>query len=110
MGNSHLTKICDKCKFEISVRGYRNHIKACIGLGTQTQRILVPKNCEYCGLLQDGSFASGRFCNRVCATRFGPREKREEINKKISLAHTRRKWSIPDFYKFSAATHKKAVI
>ena len=40
--------------------------------------------CEYCGKEHDGSYASGRFCSQSCARGFATRDKREEINKKVS--------------------------
>lgn len=38
-------------------------------------------NCEYCSKEHDGSFATGRFCNRSCAN---GRKLSEETRKKIS--------------------------
>jgi 5-methylcytosine-specific restriction endonuclease McrA len=40
--------------------------------------------CEYCGNEQNGSFATGRFCSIKCSCGFSSREKRKEINKKVS--------------------------
>ncbi len=40
--------------------------------------------CEYCYSEHCGAFATGRFCNRSCANGFSSRDKREEINKKVS--------------------------
>lgn len=42
------------------------------------------KNCEYCNKQHDGSFATGRFCNSKCAHGFSTKNKRKEINKKVS--------------------------
>lgn len=41
--------------------------------------------CEYCNKEHDGSYGSGRFCSNTCARGFASRDKREEINKKVSL-------------------------
>jgi 5-methylcytosine-specific restriction endonuclease McrA len=40
--------------------------------------------CEYCRKENDGDYATGRFCNKKCARGFSTKEKREEINKKVS--------------------------
>ena len=41
--------------------------------------------CEYCNKHHDGSFASGRFCSRICSRGFSTKAKRKEINEKVSL-------------------------
>jgi hypothetical protein len=40
--------------------------------------------CENCGKVIDGTYGSGRFCDRKCARGFSTKEKREEINFKAS--------------------------
>jgi hypothetical protein len=40
--------------------------------------------CENCGNSHDGSYASGRFCDEKCARAFSSKEKRQEINRKVS--------------------------
>jgi len=40
--------------------------------------------CEYCNSEHDGSFATGRFCNRSCACGFSTGHNRKEISKKVS--------------------------
>lgn len=40
--------------------------------------------CEYCSNDHDGSFGSGRFCDNRCAAGFATKNKRSEINKKVS--------------------------
>lgn len=40
--------------------------------------------CEYCKKEHDGSYGSGRFCSEHCAKGFSTKDRREEINKKIS--------------------------
>lgn len=56
--------------------------------------------CEYCNLFHDGSYGSGRFCNSKCAHGFTTREKRQEINKKVSdKLMGRPKWGGYDFKK-----------
>lgn len=42
------------------------------------------KKCECCQIEHDSSFGSGRFCSRSCACRFSTKEKRSEINEKVS--------------------------
>jgi hypothetical protein len=46
--------------------------------------------CEYCDKKHDESYASGRFCSQKCARGFSSRDKREEINKKVSITLTGR--------------------
>jgi hypothetical protein len=41
-------------------------------------------NCENCGNLHDGSYASGRFCSNKCCKGFSTKNKRKEINEKVS--------------------------
>jgi hypothetical protein len=48
--------------------------------------------CEYCSKEHDGTYGSGRFCSEKCARGFSSRNKREEINRKVSLKLKR----IPD--------------
>lgn len=40
--------------------------------------------CEYCNKEHSGIFGSGRFCNIKCARAFSTKDKRKEINKKVS--------------------------
>lgn len=40
--------------------------------------------CEYCGKEHSGDFATGRFCSRSCSNGFSTKNKRREINKKVS--------------------------
>ena len=40
--------------------------------------------CEYCKKEHYGKYGSGRFCSEKCARGYSSREKREEINKKVS--------------------------
>ena len=40
--------------------------------------------CENCSLDHNGNYGSGRFCSEKCARGFASKEKREEINIKIS--------------------------
>jgi 5-methylcytosine-specific restriction endonuclease McrA len=49
--------------------------------------------CENCGIDHDGSFGSGRFCSSKCARSFSTKNKRHEINKKVSASLTGRKLS-----------------
>lgn len=49
--------------------------------------------CEFCQKEHDGKFASGRFCNRSCSNGFSTREKRKQINQKVSRKLRRRKFT-----------------
>ena len=40
--------------------------------------------CENCGSDHDGSYGSGRFCGAICARGFSTKNKRIEINAKVS--------------------------
>jgi hypothetical protein len=40
--------------------------------------------CETCNNLHDGSYGSGRFCNKKCSKTFSSTVKRKEANEKIS--------------------------
>lgn len=42
------------------------------------------QNCEKCLVVHDGSYGSGRFCSSKCARGFSTKNKREEINGKVS--------------------------
>jgi Zn finger protein HypA/HybF involved in hydrogenase expression len=44
----------------------------------------VQMKCEYCSKEHDGTYGSGRFCSQKCARGFSSRDKREEINRKVS--------------------------
>ena len=41
--------------------------------------------CENCNKEHNGSYGSGRFCMMKCARAFSSKEKRQEINAKVSL-------------------------
>lgn len=56
--------------------------------------------CEYCEQEHDGSYGSGRFCNKECAHGFSTKAKRKEINKKVSISLSGRKsWTSSGFKK-----------
>lgn len=40
--------------------------------------------CEKCDKKHDGTFGSGRFCSQKCASSFSTKNKRKEINQKVS--------------------------
>jgi hypothetical protein len=42
------------------------------------------KNCENCGKEHDGSYGSGRFCSTLCSRSFSTKDRRQEINSKVS--------------------------
>ena len=45
--------------------------------------------CEYCGLSHEREYGSGRFCSAHCARGFSSKEKRLEINIKVSKKLTK---------------------
>ncbi len=51
--------------------------------------------CENCGNEHGGSYGSGRFCSIKCAKSFATKERREEINKKVSLSLKGRECWVP---------------
>ncbi len=62
------------------------------------EKVDILKPCEYCGKWQDGSYGSGRFCNKICACGFSSKAKRKEINEKVSkklMGHHNNKGQIP---------------
>ncbi len=40
--------------------------------------------CENCNINHNRTYGSGRFCSKFCAASFATKDKRKEINKKIS--------------------------
>lgn len=44
------------------------------------------KKCENCNEKHSGEYGSGRFCSKECARGFSTKEKRSEINEKVSKA------------------------
>lgn len=40
--------------------------------------------CENCGTVHQGTYGSGRFCSSVCARGFSTKNKRAEINERVS--------------------------
>ncbi len=42
--------------------------------------------CEYCSSEHDGLYASGRFCNILCSSRFSAKSKKPDTSRKISNA------------------------
>jgi 5-methylcytosine-specific restriction endonuclease McrA len=76
------------------------------------------KTCEFCNTEINGSYGSGRFCNEKCARAFSTKDKREEINKKVSEKLSERKGNNGNGFKkgydprrrpFSTEDRKKAV-
>lgn len=47
--------------------------------------------CEGCGGSHDGSYGSGRFCSKRCASSFATKNKRQEINAVVSTRLAGRK-------------------
>jgi hypothetical protein len=73
--------------------------------------------CETCGTLHDTTYGSGRFCCKKCASSFSTKEKRAEINIKVSLSLSGKKGHEHGFKKgfdpnrkiFSEEDREKAV-
>ena len=61
--------------------------------------------CENCSKEHDGSYGSGRFCSSKCARGFSTKEKRDEINRKVSAKVTGRKQSKERRLKTSGKNH-----
>lgn len=40
--------------------------------------------CESCNKIHEGTYGSGRFCSQECARSFSTKDKRKEINEKVS--------------------------
>lgn len=64
--------------------------------------------CESCNKKHDGSYGSGRFCSSRCARGFSTKNKREEINKKVSKSLLGKKHNFNPSYVFSNEDRKKA--
>jgi hypothetical protein len=47
--------------------------------------------CENCNITHTGTYGSGRFCGIICARGFATKNKRNEINKKVSSKMSGRK-------------------
>lgn len=77
--------------------------------------------CENCKCDHNGSYGSGRFCSSKCARGFSTKEKRQEINERVSQALTGRlinyhrftseeiaaKWKNPEYVMKVAAGQRK---
>lgn len=56
--------------------------------------------CEFCEKEHDGSYGSGRFCNKQCASAFSTKAKRKDINEKVSRSLSGRpSWNNAGFKK-----------
>lgn len=56
--------------------------------------------CENCNKMHNGTYGSGRFCGATCARGFATKNKRDQINKQVSVTMSGRKLS---------AEHKKNI-
>jgi hypothetical protein len=56
--------------------------------------MIVNSKCENCNKEHDGGYGSGRFCSAKCARGFSTKNKRKEINKKVSekLSYNNKKY------------------
>ena len=61
--------------------------------------------CENCGIEHNGSYGSGRFCCLKCARGFSTKNKRQEINEKVSKKLAGRKLSEERKLKTSGANN-----
>lgn len=61
-------------------KGYCSH--KCQGTGKKKKKL--PRYCENCEKFHFGNYASGRFCSIECSKGFSTKNKREEINYKVS--------------------------
>ena len=52
------------------------------------------KNCEIKDAVKYSKYSNGKFCSRKCACAFSTKEKRKEINEKVSKTLTGRKYKI----------------
>lgn len=57
--------------------------------------------CEQCNLENDGSFGSGRFCSKKCSAAFSTKNKRKEINERVSKSLSGRTQTIERILKTS---------
>ena len=46
-------------------------------------------NCENCDIEHNGEYGSGRFCSKKCSKSFSTKNKRKEINEKVSIKLTK---------------------
>lgn len=67
--------------------------------------------CENCGKEHNGNYGSGRFCSNKCARSFSTKNKRKEINEKVSKSLKGRKGWVPkekrNFHVFTQEERKK---
>lgn len=82
---------CNDCKCEIIIPSNQsiNLIRRCNLCKDEFNKIKPvkigkPSICEKCNIEHDGLYGSGRFCSSICSRSFSTKEKRAEINKKIS--------------------------
>ena len=47
----------------------------------------MTKCCEYCNIEIDGSYGSGRFCNKLCSCRFNGRKGGYAVQEKLKKEH-----------------------
>jgi hypothetical protein len=83
-GVKGLTRLCEKCNFQIGTYSLKRHLRTCNGLGPESKRIRSPGVCEECGEKHNGAYGLARFCNIHCARRFSTKLARAAINKKLS--------------------------
>jgi hypothetical protein len=85
-----------------SLRGVRQKANADVDqMAESTVSIL-------CNSLHDGSYASGRFCSSGCAKSFATRDRREEINLRVSKALTGRPVAHDKGFHAGFDIHRKA--
>lgn len=47
--------------------------------------------CEHCGKTHEGTYGSGRFCSMLCARSFSTKQKRNDINARVSDKLTKKR-------------------
>lgn len=71
---------------------YSRHVESCKQHKEEKLSfwILEQHTCELCGKVMAEYYGSGRFCSELCARSFASKDKRAEINQKVSLKLTGR--------------------
>lgn len=68
-------------RFESSLPDFEQNRE---GSNRYIEKICSSMNCENCRNSHDGSYGSGRFCSAKCSRSFSTKNKRKEINERVS--------------------------
>jgi hypothetical protein len=86
-----LTKFCKLCNNTFETKSKKttfcsNSCAAKYGniLKFGIKNLIIPKECEKCGIIPEVVYGSNRFCSSRCARSFSTSEKRREISRKTS--------------------------